>query len=41
MITIIYSTHKDSEGVSVFACIRDVENLINIAKEAHSNSFTI
>jgi hypothetical protein len=31
----------DSEGVPVFACNRDIENLIDIAKEAHSNSFTI
>jgi hypothetical protein len=31
----------ESEGVPVFACNRDIENLIDIAKEAHSNSFTI
>ena len=31
----------DSEGVPVFASNRNIENLIDIAKEAHSNSFTI
>ena len=31
----------DSEGVPVFACDRGIEKLIDIAKEAHYNSFTI
>lgn len=31
----------ESEGVPVFACNRDVEKLIEVAKEAFNNSFSI
>ncbi len=31
----------DSEGVPVFGCNRDIEQLIDVVKKAHDNSFTI
>jgi hypothetical protein len=31
----------DSEGIPVFGCNRNIEQLIELAKEAHNNSFTL